>query len=78
MKNATLKSFVCTTIAATLAAFAVTTLGADTLTCDMSQYKSSSGPTATIDQNVLTIAWPGQSGSEMRARYAIDGGRPLA
>jgi len=72
-----LKSFVCTTIAATLAAFAFTTLRADTLTCDMSQYKSSSGPTATIDQNVLTIAWPGRSGSEMRARYAIDGGRPI-
>src|SRR5258708_34254442 len=54
-----------------------TPLLADALTCDMSQYKSSSGPTATIDQNVLTIAWPGQSGSEMRARYAIAGGRPI-
>ena len=30
-----------------------------------------------MEQNVLTVAWPGQSGSEMRARYAIDGGQPI-
>src|SRR5437667_7735882 len=54
-----------------------TPLLADALTCDMSQYKSSSGPIATIDQNVLTVGWPGQSGSEMRARYAIDSARPI-
>ena len=47
------------------------------MTCDLSQYKASSGLTAAIDQNVLTVAWPGQSGSEMRARYAIDSGQPL-
>src|SRR5262245_62576530 len=50
---------------------------ADALTCDMTQYQSSAGVTAGIDQNILTIAWPGQGGSEMRARYAIDGGQPM-
>ena len=47
------------------------------LACDMAQYKSSSGLTAAMDQNVLTVAWNGQNSSEMRARYAIDGGQPL-
>ena len=50
-----------------------TTPLADALTCDMAQYKSIAGLTATVDQNVLTVAWNGQSGSEMRTRYAIDG-----
>jgi len=48
-----------------------TTPLADALTCDMAQYKSIAGLTATVDQNVLTVAWNGQSGSEMRTRYAI-------
>ena len=43
----------------------------------MAQYKASSGLTATMDQNVLTVAWTGQNGSEMRTRYAIDGGQPI-
>ena len=54
-----------------------TTVRADALTCDMTQYTSNSGVTATIDQNVLTVAWLGQNSSEMRARYAIDGGQPV-
>ena len=54
-----------------------TTPLADALTCDMAQYKSIAGLTATVDQNVLTVAWNGQNGSEMRTRYAIDGGQPI-
>jgi hypothetical protein len=55
-----------------------TTAGAaDALACDMAQYKSSSGLTAAMDQNVLTVAWNGQNGSEMRTRYAVDGGQPI-
>src|SRR5712692_8038110 len=53
------------------------TLLADAMTCDLAQYKSSSGLTAAMDQNVLAVAWTGQNGSEMRARYAIDGGQPI-
>jgi len=65
------------TVAAASVAVAVTTLGADSLTCDLSQYKSGAGPSASVDQGVLTVSWPGQSGSEMRTRYAIDGGQPI-
>jgi hypothetical protein len=50
---------------------------ADAVACNMSQYKASTGLTATMDQNVLTVAWNGQNGSEMRTRYAIDGGQPI-
>jgi hypothetical protein len=49
----------------------------DAVACDMSQYKAANGLTASIDQNVLTVAWNGQSGSEMRTRYAIDSGTPI-
>jgi len=56
----------------------------DALSCDMTQYRSGSGlmaggsgVTASIDPNVLTVTWPGQNGSEMRVRYAIDGGQPI-
>jgi len=77
MKTATLKMLVYSTVAAASVAVAVTTLGADSLTCDLSQYKSGAGPSASVDQGVLTVCWPGQSGSEMRTRYAIDGGQPI-
>jgi hypothetical protein len=49
----------------------------DAVVCDMSQYKAAAGMTASMDQNVLTVAWNGQNGSEMRTRYAIDNGQPL-
>src|SRR5689334_20297266 len=49
----------------------------DPLACDMSRYKAGQGPAATLDQNVLTVSWPGQNGSEMRARYAVEGGQPI-
>jgi len=65
------------TSAAAATAASGATLLADALTCDLTQYKSSAGLTAAMDQNVLTVAWIGQNGSEMRARYAIDGGQPI-
>jgi hypothetical protein len=49
----------------------------DAVACDMSQYKAANGLAASMDQNVLTVAWNGQSGSEMRTRYAIDNGTPI-
>jgi hypothetical protein len=49
----------------------------DAVTCNMTEYRASAGLTAAMDQtNVLTVAWNGQNGSEMRTRYAIDGGQP--
>src|SRR6202165_709243 len=54
-----------------------TTLLAESLNCDLSQYKASTGLTAAIDQNLLVVTWTGQGGTEMRARYAIDSGKPV-
>src|SRR5262245_38574252 len=50
---------------------------ADAVTCDMAQYRASPGFTVAMDQHVLTVAWIGQNGSEMRTRYAIDAGQPM-
>ena len=57
--------------------FAPTTVFADSLKCDLAQYKASPGLTATVEQDVLTVSWSGQSGAELKARYAIDSGRPV-
>ena len=43
----------------------------------MAQYKAAPGLTATLEQDLLVVSWAGQSGSEMRVRYAIDGGQPV-
>src|SRR6185312_5743941 len=51
---------------------------ADGLKCDMSQYKASPGLTAAVEQDLLVVIWAGQGGSEVRARYAIERGQPVA
>src|SRR5688500_11709533 len=53
------------------------TLAAQSLNCDMSQYKAASGLTAAIEQGALAVTWNGSNGSELRARYAIDNGQPV-
>src|SRR4051812_31995543 len=53
------------------------TLSADAVKCDLSEYKSAQGLTAAIDQDLLVVTWAGQSGSDLRARYAIDNGQPV-
>src|SRR5262245_53042057 len=50
---------------------------ADAVKCDLGAYKAASGLTAAIDQDLLVVTWAGQNGTEMRARYAIDGGKPV-
>ncbi len=50
---------------------------ADAVRCDLSQYKSMTGLTAAIDQDLLVVTWAGQGGTEVRARYGIDGGKPV-
>jgi hypothetical protein len=47
------------------------------LSCDMTGYKSAAGLTATVDQGVLTIAWNGQAGARLRARYTIENGTAI-
>src|SRR5258705_9701440 len=48
-----------------------------TLPCDLTEYKSSPGLTATVSQDQLVVTWRGERGAELRARYAIENGRPL-
>jgi hypothetical protein len=55
----------------------VPVLLADSLNCNLSQYKASQGLTAAVDQDLLVVTWAGQNGAEVRARYAIDNGQPL-
>ena len=64
------------TSSAAVTAAAGTTGLADAVVCDLAQYKAGAGLTAAMDQNLLVVSWAGQSGTEMRARYAIDGGQP--
>ena len=50
---------------------------AQSLNCDLSQYKAASGLTAAIVQGALAVTWSGSSGTEVRASYAIDNGQPV-
>lgn len=46
------------------------------LTCDVHEYRSQPGLTAAVAENLLVVTWKGDRDSEIRARYAIDGGNP--
>ena len=50
---------------------------ADTLACDLTRYTARSGLTATVSQDALVVSWTGQGGTDLRARYGIDAGRPI-
>ena len=63
-------------VAASIAIVPVT-LVADSVRCDLSDYKAAPGLTAGLEQDLLAVSWNGQAGSELRARYAIDGGQPI-
>src|SRR5436309_3152477 len=64
-------------MATTSGGWFVPRLSADALTCNLSQYKASAGLTATVEPGTLLVAWSGQNGADLRARYAIDGGKPV-
>lgn len=49
---------------------------AQSFNCDMTAYKAMPGMTATIAQDALTVTWSGTNNTEVRARYAIEGGQP--
>ena len=55
----------------------VPVLLADSLNCNLSQYKTTQGLTAAVEQDTLLVSWNGQNGADLRARYAIDGGQPV-
>jgi hypothetical protein len=50
---------------------------AQTFNCDLSQYTAAPGLTAAMDQGTLLVTWRGASGSELRTRYAVEGGQPI-
>lgn len=50
---------------------------ADPLACNMDQYRAGAGPSAAVAGDVLTLAWPGEGSSEMRAQFAIEGATPI-
>lgn len=46
------------------------------LTCNLTQYKASTGLTTALEGDLLNVSWNGQGTSQLRARFAIDGGTP--
>src|SRR5712691_5672696 len=52
-------------------------LFADSLNCNLSQYKAVQGLTAAVEQDLLVVSWTGQNGADLRARYGIDSGQPV-
>ena len=46
------------------------------LTCNLTQYRASTGLTTALDGGLLTVSWNGQGTAQLRARFAIDGGTP--
>jgi len=58
-------------------AAAAPALFADSMNCNLSQYKAAQGLTAAVEQNGLVVSWAGQNGADLRAQYAIDGGQPV-
>ncbi len=64
-------------LAAATIAFVPTALVADSIKCDLAEYKATPGLSAGFEQDQLAVTWNGQAGSELRARYEIDGAQPL-
>src|SRR5438093_4039832 len=52
-------------------------LSADSMNCNVSQYRAGQGLTAAVEQDSLLVSWTGQNGADLRARYAIEGGQPV-
>lgn len=49
---------------------------ADPLTCNLAAYKVTAGLTAAVSDNILAVTWAGDKDTELRMRFAIDGGTP--
>ena len=50
---------------------------AQSINCDLSQYKAVSGLTAAMESGALAVTWSGSNGSELRASYAVQNGQPV-
>ena len=49
---------------------------ADPLTCNLTAYRATAGLTAAVSDNILAITWAGDKDTELRMRFAIEGGTP--
>src|SRR5262245_48532028 len=53
-----------------------TTAGADPLTCDFTGYKPAQELSASVANNLLTVAWSGDRNQELRMRFSLVSGTP--
>ncbi len=64
-------------VALVAAVFTSAAASAAPLTCDLGQYTAKDGLTATIESDVLSVAWAGDNGSDLRMRFVIQDGQPI-
>ena len=57
--------------------FIYSTLIADPINCDLSNYQSQPGLTAQVANEILTINWRGDQNNDVRLRFGIDQGTPV-
>ncbi len=57
--------------------FTAAPLAADPLTCDLTQYTPSAGLTASVADDLLTLAWDGDPGQQGRLRIAVERAAPI-
>ncbi len=55
----------------------VTQLGAESLHCDLADYRSQPGLTAELEKDSLLVSWEGEHSQQCQARFRIQSGRPL-
>jgi hypothetical protein len=63
-------------MAVALALTAASASYADPLTCNLTSYKATVGLTAAVSDNVLAVVWDGDKDTELRMRFAVEGGTP--
>ncbi|MDZ7723300.1 MAG: hypothetical protein U5R06_10965 [candidate division KSB1 bacterium] len=57
--------------------FIAMTAQADALNCDMTEYKSQSGLTANVADDILTVTWQGDPDNTVRIRFSITDKTPM-
>jgi hypothetical protein len=65
------------TLALSLALLCAPAASAQTQPCDLHNYKPIDGLRAESSAGVTTLTWQGESGSQLRAQFAIRDGRPV-
>ena len=62
---------------ALLLTFSTSLLGAQGLNCNLREYKPIAGVTASANRDSVVIAWPGEKGAQLRARFTLRDGQPV-